>query len=53
MEVVKFIDNTYRSLSDATIIASSSDKKEMVCIKRNLLIVQQGKRFWKKQFQSL
>ena len=33
-EVVKFKDDTYRSLSDNTIITSSSDKKEMVCIKR-------------------
>ena len=34
MEVVKFTNNTYRSLSDDTVITSSSDKKEMVCIKR-------------------
>ena len=34
MEVVKFTDDTYRSLSNDTIITSSSDKNEMVCIKR-------------------
>ena len=34
MEVVTFTDDTYRSLSDDTIIMSSSDKKEMVWIKR-------------------
>ena len=34
MEVVKFTHNTYQSLSDDTIITSSSDKKDMVCIKR-------------------
>ena len=32
--VVKFKDGTYRSLSDDTIITSSSDKKDIVCIKR-------------------
>ena len=35
MEVVKFTDHTYQSLSGDIIITSSSDKKEMVCIKRN------------------
>ena len=34
MEVVKFTDDTYGSLSDDTIITSSSDTKEMVYIKR-------------------
>ena len=34
MEVGKFTDDTYWSLSDDTIIASSFNKKEMVCIKR-------------------
>ena len=34
MEVVKFTDDTYRSLSDDNIITSSSVKKGMVCIKR-------------------
>ena len=34
MEVVKLIDDTYWSLSDDTIIMPSSDKKEMVSIKR-------------------
>ena len=34
MEVVKFTDDTYRSLGDDAIITSSSDKNEMVCIKR-------------------
>ena len=43
MEVVKFTGNTYWSLSDHALIMSSSDKKEMVCIKGNLLIAQQGK----------
>ena len=34
MEVVKFTDGTYRSLGDDAMITSSSDKNEMVCIKR-------------------
>ena len=34
MEVVTFIDDTYWSLSDDTIIMPFSDKKEMVSIKR-------------------
>ena len=47
MEVVKFTNDTYRSLSD-NIITSFSDKKEIVCI-----IAQQGKRFWRKQVVEL
>ena len=35
MEVVKFTNDPYRSLSDDTIITSSSHNKEMVCIQRN------------------
>ena len=34
LEVVTFTDDTYLSLSDDTIIMSSSDEKEKVCIKR-------------------
>ena len=33
MEVVKFTDDTYRSLSDDTIIMSSSNKKEWCALK--------------------
>ena len=42
-----FTNDTYWSLSDDTIIMPSSDKKEMVCIKRkSTKIAQQGKHFW-------
>ena len=50
MEVVKFTDNTYRSLSDDTTIMSSSDKNEWCALKGNLLIAQQGMHFWRKQW---
>ena len=51
--VVKFTDDVYRSLSDDTIITSSSDKtikRIWYALKGNVLIAQQGKRFWRKQW---
>ena len=36
MELVKFTDDTYQSLSD-TIITSSSDKREWCALKGNVL----------------
>ena len=44
MEEVKFSDDTYWSLSDDTIITSSSKRKW--CLKGNILMAQQGKCFW-------
>ena len=41
MEAVKFTNDTYRSMSDDTIITSFSDKS---ALKGNLLIAQQGLR---------
>ena len=49
MEVIKFTDDTYRSLSDDTIITSSSDKKERVCIKRKCSNCSTRKAFLEKQ----
>ena len=37
MELVKFTDNTYRSLSNDTIVTSSSDKREWCALKGNVL----------------
>ena len=50
MEVVKFTDDAYQSLSDDTIIKSSSDKKEWCALKGNILIAKQGKYFWRKHW---
>ena len=50
MEVLKFTDETYRSLSDNTIITSSSDKKEMVCIKKKSTNCSTRKAFLRKQW---
>ena len=44
MELVKFTDDTYRSLSNDTIITSSSDKREWCALKGNVLTAQQGKK---------
>ena len=48
VELVKFTDDTYRSLSNDTIITSSSDKREWCVLKGNILTAQQGKSFWRK-----
>ena len=48
MELVKFPDDTYRSLSNDTIITSSSNKREWCALKVNVLTAQQGKLIWKK-----
>ena len=53
MEVVKFTDDTDRSLSDDTIIMSSSDKKELVCIKRKPTSCSTRKRFLEKAVVEL
>ena len=48
MEVVKFTDDSYRFLSDDTIIMSSCDKKKMVCIKRKSTNFSTSKAFLEK-----
>ena len=43
--MVKFTDDTYHSLSEDTIITSSSDKNEMLSLKGNIRIAQTKKVF--------
>ena len=42
MELVKFTDDTYQSLSNDTIITSSCDKRKWCALKENVLTAQQG-----------
>ena len=53
MEVVKFTDDTYQSLSDDTIFTPSFDKKEMVFIRRKYTNCSTRKAFLEKAVVEL